>query len=88
VRTELKAYGQGLAEKPEIVVLTKIDSLTPEAIKAQTAKLKKACKKAPMLMSSASRQGVPDVLRALWKVIASDRVDANAPDVKEEAWHP
>jgi GTP-binding protein len=88
VRTELKAYGQGLAEKPEIVVLTKIDSLTPEAIKAQTAKLKKACKKAPMLMSSASRQGVPDVLRALWKVIASDRVDANAPDVQEEAWHP
>jgi GTPase len=88
VRTELKAYGQGLAEKPEIVVLTKIDSLTPEAIKAQTAKLKKACKKAPMLMSSASRQGVPDVLRALWKVIASDRVDANAPEAKEEAWHP
>jgi GTP-binding protein len=88
VRTELKAYGQGLAEKPEIVVLTKIDSLTPEAIKAQTAKLKKACEKAPMLMSSASRQGVPDVLRALWKVIASDRVDANAPDVTEEAWHP
>jgi GTP-binding protein len=88
VRTELKAYGQGLAEKPEIVVLTKIDSLTPEAIKAQTAKLKKACKKAPMLMSSASRQGVPEVLRALWKVIASDRVDVNAPGVKEEAWHP
>jgi GTP-binding protein len=88
VRTELKAYGQGLAEKPEIVVLTKIDSLTPDAIKAQTAKLKKACKKAPMLMSSASRQGVPEVLRALWKVIASDRVDANAPGVQEEAWHP
>jgi GTP-binding protein len=88
VRTELKAYGQGLADKPEIVVLTKIDSLTPEAIKAQTAKLKKACKKAPMLMSSASRQGVPEVLRALWKYIAKDRVDAEAPGVKEEVWHP
>jgi GTP-binding protein len=88
VRNELKAYGQGLAEKPEIVVLTKIDSLTPEAIKAQTTKLKKACKKTPMLMSSASRQGVPEVLRALWKFIAADRVDASAPGVKEEAWHP
>jgi GTP-binding protein len=88
VRTELKAYGQGLADKPEIVVLTKIDSLTPEAIKAQTAKLKKACKKAPMLMSSASRQGVPEVLRALWKYIAKDRVGATAPGVKEEAWQP
>jgi GTP-binding protein len=88
VRTELEAYGNGLIDKPEIVALTKIDSLTPEAIKAQTAKLKKACKKTPLLLSSASRQGVPEVLRSLWKVIASDRVDANAPDLKEEAWHP
>lgn len=88
VRTELKAYGQGLADKPEIVVLTKIDSLTPEAIKSQTAKLKKACKKTPMLMSSASRQGVTEVLRALWKYIAKDRDGVDAADAKEEAWQP
>lgn len=88
VRAELKAYGQGLAEKPEIVVLTKIDSLTPEAIKAQTAKLKKACKKTPMLMSSASRQGVTEVLRALWKFIAKDRDGLDVADAKEEAWQP
>ena len=88
VRTELKAYGQGLADKPEIVVLTKIDSLTPEAIKSQTAKLKKACKKTPMLMSSASREGVTDVLRALWKYIAKDRDGLDVADAKEEAWQP
>jgi GTP-binding protein len=88
VRTELKAYGQGLADKPEIVVLTKIDSLTPEAIKAQTAKLKKACKKAPMLMSSASRQGVPEVLRALWKYIDKARDKGDVAAAKEEAWQP
>ena len=88
VRTELKAYGQGLSDKPEIVVLTKIDSLTPEAIKAQTAKLKKACKKTPLLMSSASRQGVTEVLRALWTYISKDRVDATAPGALEEAWRP
>ena len=88
VRTELKAYGQGLAEKPEIVVLTKTDSLTPEAIKAQTAKLKKACKKTPMLMSSASREGVTDVLRALWKYIAKDRDGLDVAGAKEEAWQP
>ncbi len=29
IRTELAAYGNGLAEKPEIVVLNKIDALTP-----------------------------------------------------------
>jgi GTP-binding protein len=88
VRTELKAYGNGLDEKPEIVALSKVDSMTPEAIKAQTARLKKACKKTPLLLSSASQQGVKEVQRALWKVIASDRVDAATADAKEEAWQP
>jgi GTPase len=69
VRGELDAYGQGLADKPEIVALSKVDAMTPEAIKAQAAKLKKACKKTPLLLSSASREGVTEVLRALLKVI-------------------
>jgi GTP-binding protein len=88
VRNELKAYGQGLTEKPEIVVLTKIDSLTPEAIKTQTAKLKKACKKTPMLMSSASRQGVTEVLRALWKHVAQTRDGVEVEEPADEAWRP
>jgi GTP-binding protein len=88
VRTELEAYGQGLTDKPEIVALTKVDSMTPEAIKAQAAKLKKACKKTPRLLSSASQQGVKEVLRALWKVIATDREDTGASKAKEEAWQP
>ena len=45
VRAELEAYGQGLADKPEIVALTKIDALTPETIKQQAARLKRAARK-------------------------------------------
>jgi GTP-binding protein len=71
VRDELEAYGQGLVDKPEIVVLTKADAMTPEAIKSQVAKLKRAAKKAPLILSSATRRGVDDVLRALFKVIAT-----------------
>ena len=76
VRGELEAYGQGLTDKPEIVALSKADSLTPEAIKEQTAKLKKACKKTPLVLSSASGQGVPEVLRALLKVIDTASAEA------------
>ena len=76
VRAELEAYGQGLTDKPEIVALSKADALTPEAIKKQTAKLKKACKKTPLILSSVSGQGVPEVLRALWKFIDQARVNA------------
>ena len=88
VRAELEAYGQGLTDKPEIVALSKADALTPEAIKKQTAKLKKACKKTPVVLSSASGQGVQDVLRALWKYIDQARADADTSDAKEEAWQP
>ena len=88
VRAELEAYGQGLTDKPEIVALSKADALTPEAIKKQITKLKKACKKTPLILSSASGQGVTDVLRALWKFIDQARADADTPEAKEEAWQP
>ena len=65
VRAELEAYGQGLADKPEIVALSKIDALTPEAIKQQAARLKRASKKTPLLLSAHSGEGVPEALRAL-----------------------
>ena len=88
VRAELEAYGQGLTDKPEIVALSKADALTPEAIKTQTAKLKKACKKTPLVLSSASGQGVTDVLRALFKVIDQRASAADKPEAKEAAWQP
>jgi GTP-binding protein len=88
VRGELEAYGQGLTDKPEIVALSKADALTPEAIKAQMAKLKRACKKTPLLLSSASGQGVTDVLRELFKVIEGVHADADKTDANEEAWQP
>ena len=65
VRAELEAYGGGLADKPEIVALSKIDAMTPEAIKQQAARLKRACKKTPLLLSAHSGKGVPEALRAL-----------------------
>ena len=80
VRGELEAYGQGLSEKPEIVALSKADAMTKEAIKTQTAKLKKACRKTPMVLSAQSGEGVQNVLRALLKIIDKAQGDA---DIKE-----
>src|SRR5438874_9185927 len=56
VRGELEAYGQGLSEKPEIVALNKADALAPEQLKQQTARLKRAAKKAPLVISAVSGQ--------------------------------
>jgi GTP-binding protein len=90
VRAELSAYGAGLDEKPEIVALSKVDALSPEIIKEQLARLKRAAKGKPILLSSASGTGVDDALRALLAVVDEARADeaqANAP-VVSEGWRP
>lgn len=90
VRAELAAYGGGLGEKPEIVALSKADALTPEALKEQVARLKRAAKRTPIVLSSASGQGVDDALRALFAVVEQARAEEdrlNAPPT-EEGWRP
>src|SRR5262249_32692933 len=65
VRAELDAYGHDLADKQEIVALSKVDALTPEQVKEQAARLKRAAKKTPLVLSAHSGVGVPEALRAL-----------------------
>ncbi len=83
----LAAYGGGLAEKAEVIALNKADALTPEALKEQVARLKRAAGRAPLVVSAATGVGVSEVLRALIKVIDATRPNqpAKAP---EAAWQP
>jgi GTP-binding protein len=87
VRAELSAYGHELAEKPEIVALTKADALSPDEIKRQVGLLKRASKQSPLVVSAVSGERVPEVLRALFKVIAQARRDATAPSAADAVWH-
>ena len=77
VRAELDAYGEGLADKPEIVALNKADALTPEQLKQQVARLKRARKEDAAGDFGRDRCGVPEALRALLKVIGGSRVKAH-----------
>ena len=65
VRDELAAYGHGLAEKPEIVALSKADALDEARLKEQAARLKRAAGRTPLILSAASGEGVEEALRAL-----------------------
>ena len=88
VRAELLAYAHGLADKPEIVVLTKADALTPDDIKRQVPALRRAIKKNPLVMSAVSGDGVAEVLRALLKVVDEAKHEAPAPNAQDAVWHP
>jgi GTP-binding protein len=88
VRAELEAYGQGLSEKPEIVALNKADALSPEQLKQQTARLKRAAKTTPLVISAVTGQGVTEALRALVKVIGTTKTATDRSLAVEPAWQP
>jgi GTP-binding protein len=89
VRRELEAYGHGLPEKPEVVALSKADALDPETLREQLARLKRAAGGKPHVLSSASGQGVHEVLRALLAVIdGATREDEAAAAAAQREWHP
>lgn len=89
VRAELEAYDQGLAEKTEIVALNKADALSPEDLKQQLARLKRAAKKTPLVVSAATGEGVEDALRALLSSVGDASRTPKAKNAAEAApWSP
>jgi len=77
VREELAAYGHGLAEKTEIVALSKTDSVDAVTLGQQMSRLKRAMRSygppppeggkraSPLMVSAATHTGVREALRAL-----------------------
>jgi GTP-binding protein len=97
VRAELEAYDGNLADKIEIVALNKIDAVSAEDLKDQKARLKRAAKKTPLLISGVSGEGVTEALRALASLISEAPVSAKARKATEpvaeaepesSAWSP
>jgi GTP-binding protein len=83
VRAEIDAYGAGLSDKPELVVLNKIDALPAEEVSAKAKALAKAAKLRRaddvFRMSGATGAGVPELMRALWHKIEARRAETAAP---------
>jgi len=89
VRDELAAYGAGLADKPHVVALNKIDGLDDELIEALQAELADASGADVIPMSGAAGTGLDWVLDRLLDAIPTR--DAPADDAGEEdevQWSP
>jgi GTPase len=89
LRKELKAYGAGLIDRPEIPVLNKIDAL-PQGEVAQIAKsFRSRTKQKPLLLSSVSGQGRLEVLRGLLAAVNRARAKRAASDEAPlRMWQP
>jgi GTP-binding protein len=80
VRAELEAYDGGLADKPEILALNKIDALTDEERDEKRAALAAASGAEVHAVSGAAGIGVPELLRALRREILAARGDGDEVD--------
>ncbi len=85
IRTALKGHDAALAQKPEIIVLSKNDLLTPDQESKLVQKLLKATKAKKILsMSAATGEGVRQVLEECWKVCESHKRQEAAEAAGEE----
>ena len=75
IRGELAAYDELLAEKPEIVVLNKIDALGEDDIRDKLKVLKRASKAEVLAASGATGKGVQDVLYRVLSAIDAEKAE-------------
>jgi GTP-binding protein len=73
VRHELAAYGGGLADKPEVILLNKADAMSPRELSARRAALAQASGAPVLVGSGVSGQGIQEALRTLQNMITAAR---------------
>jgi len=88
VREELRAYGEGLAEKPEIVALNKADALSDAERRDLVVELGTAAGKAPLIVSGVSGEGVKELLRSAWALVRGQRGELAGLDGAHEEGPP
>ncbi|CAA2136689.1 GTPase ObgE [Hyphomicrobium sp. ghe19] len=89
IRRELKAYGNGIEKKKEIVALSKCDAVDEAILLERRDILKKASRKTPLILSAVSGKGVKEALYAITREIS--RADTAEEDADAEApgpWQP
>ena len=88
VRHELEEYEAGLADKPEVVALTKVDALTEEMVDEQAATLKAVCGQEPLRVSSVTGQGVRKALGLVARELGHIQEEEDEAAESEEGWEP
>jgi len=91
IRAELVAYGAGLAEKPEIAALSKIDALDAETLAERRAALEAVAGGSVHAVSAISGSGVDTLVAGLLDTAETARAAESPPAAGEEGapgWSP
>ncbi|GGY45384.1 GTPase ObgE [Parvularcula lutaonensis] len=92
VRRELEAYGHGLTDKPEVLVLSKADTVPQDELEAKRKALAEAAGRDVYVISAVAQEGIDPVLREAWDKCSHLKPSQDAPEPEEESeddgWQP
>jgi GTP-binding protein len=91
VREELTAYGAGLEAKPEIVALSKAETVDDETYQEKARALGVASGRAPLKLSAATNDGVKELVYLIAETVNRERAkeaEAEAPRFPKREWSP
>ncbi len=69
IQQELIAYGQGLASKPQLLAINKVDALLDEEVDELASELSLATGMKVFKISAVSHEGTEELLQAIWKLL-------------------
>ncbi len=87
VRNEVESYGNGLAQKPELVALSKCDTLDANQRGELINTLEEASGKPVFALSSVTHEGLEPILRQMADQITSSKLAEQQPEHIPQ-WHP
>ncbi|MCC3861630.1 GTPase ObgE [Pseudemcibacter aquimaris] len=85
IRKELEEYGEGLADKKEIIALNKIDALDDELVEMLTEELRSVTDAPIMPISGVTGAGVEPLLRALLQNVEEVRAQEKIEQQKAQS---
>lgn len=90
VRGEMEAYGAGLADKPEVLALSKVDAVDADELDEKARALEDVAGLKPLFVSAVTGKGVPEVLAALAREVEAMRTAETHEPVRQadEGWRP
>jgi GTP-binding protein len=86
IQQELQAYGRGLAQRPQILALNKIDAVDRETVDlaALATQLNHLTYAPVFLISAVTRTGLDPMLQEIWRIL--DEINAMEAANLAEAW--
>ena len=74
IQQELTAYGQGLAERPQIVALNKIDAVDADILELIASELQELTPVTILHVSAVTRQGLDTLKQKVWSILDAEEI--------------